>query len=322
MFAAPEEAVPVESKPVARMTSGAVRALKDTFSDVERQYEVLREQLANGTVAIELDPDTIDSSPYADRFEEQDLDAEAALRASIADHGQEMPILVRGHAARPGRYQAAYGHRRIRATRALGIKVRAYVRELSDEDLAVAQGIENFREELSFVERAAFAMTLEGAGFQRSVIQKALSIDRTEVSKLIAVAKAVPADLQKAIGRAPKVGRPRWLALAEAIADPKVLARVRKTAQSPAFLEANTNDRLSLLLSAARKKDTGQTTTGPVSIRSGDGAEIARVVQTAKQARIEISRREDREFADFLVSKLPDLYRSYKNERRGSDDGE
>jgi ParB family chromosome partitioning protein len=233
-----------------------------------------------------------------------------------------MPILVREHPARPGRYQAAYGHRRIRATRSLGIKVRAYVRELSDEDLAVAQGIENFREELSFIERAAFAMTLEEAGFQRSVVQTALSIDRTEVSKLIAVARAVPADIQKAVGRAPKVGRPRWLALADAIADPKVLAKARNATQSSAFLQANTNDRLSLLLAAVRKADGSQRTAGPVSIRSSDGAEIARVVQTAKQARIEISRREDEEFADFLVSKLPDLYRTYKNERRGSDEGE
>ena len=317
MFAAPEEAPPTDARPVARVTSGAVRSLKDTFSDVERQNEALREQLATGTVAIELDPATIDPSPFSDRFEEQDESADASLKQSIAENGQEIPILVREHPTKPGRYQSAYGHRRVRVTRSLGIKVKAYIRELTDEDLVVAQGIENSgREDLSFIERAAFALTLEEAGFQRSVVQSALSIDRAEVSKLIAVAKAVPADLQKAIGRAPKVGRPRWLALADAIADGKALTRVRKLAQSDAFLAAHTNDRLSLLLAAARKTDTSDAGAPPVSIRGSDGAEIARVVRSAKRSRIEVG--EDAEFVDFLVSKLPDLHRSFKNERRGA----
>jgi ParB family chromosome partitioning protein len=323
MFAAPEETLPADARPVARVTSGAVRSLKDTFSDAERQYQALREQLAKGTVAIELDPALIDPSPFADRFEEQDSNADASLKQSIAENGQEIPILVREHPTMPGRYQAAYGHRRVRVTRTLGVKVKAYVRTLTDEDLVVAQGIENSgREDLSFIERSAFALTLEEAGFQRSLIQSALSVDRAEVSKLIAVAKAVPPDIQKAVGRAPKVGRPRWLALAEAITDPKALAKVRKVTQTDAFLSAHTNDRLTLLLGAARKKDTNNSAARPASIRSGDGTEIARVVQTAKVSRIEIDRVEDGEFVDFLVSKLPDLYRSYRHERRETNDGE
>lgn len=324
MFAAPEESLPADARPVARVTSGAVRSLKDTFSDVERQYEALREQLAKGTVAIELDPAIVDPSPFADRFEDQDPSADASLKQSIAESGQEIPILVREHPTKPGRYQSAYGHRRVRVTRSLGIKVKAYVRDLTDEDLVVAQGIENSgREDLTFIERAAFALTLEEAGFPRSLIQSALSIDRTEVSKLIAVAKAVPADLQKAIGRAPKVGRPRWLALADAIADAKTLTKVRRVTQADAFLSAHTNDRLTLLLAAAKKTDgAGTGGSEPLSIRSSDGAEIARIVRTAKRSRIEVVHGDDEEFADFLVSKLPDLYRSYRNERRGANKDE
>lgn len=322
MFAAPEDAPSTDAKPVARVSSGAVRSLKDTFSDVERQYEELREQLATGSVAIELDPEVIDPSPFSDRFEDQDPHADASLRQSIAENGQEIAILVREHPDKPGRYQAAYGHRRIRVTRALGKKVKAYVRELSDEDLVVAQGIENSgREDLSFIERAAFAMTLEEAGFPRSLIQSALSVDRTEVSKLIAVATAVPTDIQKAIGRAPKVGRPRWLALADAISDSKLLAKIRKAVLSDGFLAAHTNDRLSFLLAVAKEKDSAKRTNDPISIRSTDGAEIARVVRTDKRSRLEIAHADNGKFADFLVSKIPDLYRSYKNERKeGIDD--
>lgn len=321
MFAAPDEVPSADTKPVARVTSGAVRSLKDTFSDVERQYEALREQLAKGSVAIELDPHAIDPSPFSDRFEEQDTSADASLKQSIAEKGQEIPILVREHPKSPGRYQTAYGHRRIRVTRELGLKVKAYVRELSDEDLVVAQGIENSgRENLSFIERAAFALTLEEAGFARSLIQSALTVDRTEVSKLIAVATSVPGDLQRAIGRAPKVGRPRWLALADAISDSKVLAKVRKVALSDSFLAVATNDRLSYLLSAAKDKDGVKPGSDPVSIRNTEGTEIASVQRTAKRSRVEIAHVDNGEFADFLVSKIPDLYRSYKNERRGEND--
>lgn len=318
MFAAPEEPPPADSKGVPRVTSGAMLRLKDTFSDAERQNVALREQLATGTVAIELDPVSIDPSPFSDRFEDQDPAADASLKQSIAERGQEIPILVREHPTSPGRYQSAYGHRRVRVTRALGIKVKAYVRELTDEDLVVAQGIENSgREDLSFIERAAFALTLENAGFQRSLIQSALSVDRAEVSKLIAVAKAVPADLQKAVGRAPKVGRPRWLVLADAVTDGKVLTRVRKATQTDAFLSAHTNERLALLLVAAKRTVGAVGSAGePVTVRNSDGAEIARVVRTGKRSRIEVA--EDAEFVDFLVSKLPDLHRSFRIEKRGA----
>jgi len=321
MFAAPEDTASAENKQTARVSSGAVRSLKDTFSDVEREYQALREQLATGSVAIELDPASVDPSPFSDRFEEQDSEADASLKQSIANNGQEIPILVREHPTKPGRYQTAYGHRRVRVTRSLGIKVKAYVRELTDEDLVVAQGIENSgREDLSFIERAAFAFTLESAGFQRSVIQSALSIDRAEVSKLIAVAKAVPADIQKAIGRAPKVGRGRWQALAEVAVDPQALVRIRETADTDALRRAHTNDRLSLLLAAAKKRNAPTETKRPVVLHSDEGAEIARFVQTEKLARIEISRVDDEDFADFLASRVPDLYRAYKNERSGLDE--
>ena len=127
--------------------------------------------------------------------------------------------MLRPHPKASGRYQSAYGHRRIRAARELGVLVKAIIRELSDENLVVAQGLENSpREDLSFIERAVFAMHIEDAGHTRSVIQDALSIDRAEASKLLAVARAVPAVVQ-AIGKAPKVGRGRWQALADLFKD-------------------------------------------------------------------------------------------------------
>ena len=100
------------------------------------------------------------------------------------------------------------------------------IRDLTDAELVVSQGIENSaREDLSFIERAIFAFSLEEAGFERSTVQQALSIDRAEASKLLSVAKSVPAEVFRFIGRAPKVGRGRWLTLAEALQKPNAAKR-------------------------------------------------------------------------------------------------
>ncbi|MFP3581837.1 ParB/RepB/Spo0J family partition protein, partial [Arthrobacter sp. SIMBA_036] len=84
-------------------------------------------------------------------------------------------VLLRPHPEAKSRYQVAYGHRRLAATRKLGIKVRAVIRELTDEQLVVSQGQENSaRTNLSFIERALFAARLEERGFGRDVIMASL----------------------------------------------------------------------------------------------------------------------------------------------------
>lgn len=320
MFTAPEDPASAGNRtPPTRVTSGAVRSLQDTFSEAERSYQDLRAQLATGNIAIEIDPDLVDPSPFADRFKEQDAASFDALKLSISERGQEIPILVREHPTVTGRYQSAYGHRRVKATRELRIKIRAYVRTLSDEDLVVAQGIENSaREDLSFIERAVFALKLEDAGFQRAVVQSALSIDRAEASKLIAVAKAVPNDILNSIGRAPKVGRGRWQTLAERAADDKQLSRMRKVIQLDEFTAADTNERVALLLQGSHSREGTDKASASV-VRSSEGAEIAQLTRNGKLYRIQLNRAKHEGFADYLVDRLPDLYQSYKDERRDQD---
>src|SRR4029077_16333096 len=120
------------TSPLPRVSSGSVRSLKQTFSGVERENEELREKIAAGAVVLEVDPNLIDPSLIADRFEKSEDDRFEALKASIRQRGQEGPILTRAHSNVPGRYQSAYGHRRVRAARELGIPVKAILRNLSD----------------------------------------------------------------------------------------------------------------------------------------------------------------------------------------------
>lgn len=316
----PAAVAPTPATPLTRVTSGAVKSLKETFSGVERDYQALREQLATGTVAIEIDPARVDPSPFADRFSEQDPASFETLKASIAERGQEIPILVREHPAHPGRYQSAYGHRRVRALKDLGRPVKAYVRALTDEDLVLAQGIENSsREDLSFIERAVFALKLETAGFQRSVIQSALTIDRAEASKLIAVAKSVPSDIIDGIGRSPKIGRGRWQAFADVLQEEDVLARVRQALSTDKIRRLPTDERFSAVLTAASGREEEASEKDAVIATAKSGREIARLVPAGGKLRIILDAKRDAAFAEFVMRRLPGLYADFKNDRRRDD---
>lgn len=199
----------------ARVVSGAVGAVSRSLGRFEEQLKEAQELAASGERIFELSVSEIDPSFVRDRLTADD-EQHQQLIASIREHGQQVPILVRPSPSNPGRYQIAYGHRRFRACSALGVPVRAVIRMLDDSGLIIAQGQENSaRQDLSFIERALFATVLEEKGFSRDVSMAALSTDKTEISKLMSVVRAIPRDMLDGIGAAPKAGRTRWLGLAE-----------------------------------------------------------------------------------------------------------
>ena len=168
---------------------------------------------------VELDPALVDPSFVADRLSITS-ESQEVLIEQIRDHGQQVPILVRPYPGRPGEYQVAYGHRRLSAVRALGAKVRAVVRDLTDAQFVVSQGQENnARTDLSYIERAYFARKLEEGGFDRTVIMAALGVDKAALSKMISLTKRLPPKLIEAIGAAPATGRRRWEELADLLSD-------------------------------------------------------------------------------------------------------
>lgn len=320
LFIAPqEEPLSADNKLApTRVSSGSVRSLKESISDVERENDDLRRRLASSGAVVDVDPATIDPSPVRDRFDDQDPASFAALKASIDRRGQRVPVLLRPHPTAPGRYQSAYGHRRVRAARELGRSVKAVVGDLTDEDLVVAQGVENSeREDLSFIERAVFAMHLEDAGHPRSVIQEALSVDRAEASKLLAVVRAIPSDLIEAIGRAPKVGRPRWQSLADLIKAKDGLRAGRKSIVNPGFKNLDSDQRfLSVFQSASRASIVSTAPAETVHAESGEA--IAQVQRDTSKIKLTFNRETSSDFAVFLLEQLPRLFATYtasKSER-------
>lgn len=219
----PDPIAPRDNRPIAGFVpqersggpvGGITRTLGNITEKMERASELER-QLAAGQAIVELDPGLVDASFISDRLA-IDADELAQLVDQIREHGQQVPILVRPHPDARGRYQVAYGHRRLAATKELGLRVRAVVRDLTDGQLVVSQGQENSaRTNLSYIERALFASRLEERSFGREVIMAALSVDKAALSRMLIVIRQVPLELINIIGAAPNIGRRRWLELGE-----------------------------------------------------------------------------------------------------------
>ena len=218
---------------------------------------------------VELDPALIDNSFVPDRMEATE-EQNASFRDLIRQHGQNVPILVRPNPSNGERYEVAFGHRRLRAARELGIRVRAVVRSLTDEELVVAQGQENSgRTDLTFIERARFAARLEDRKFSREVIMSALNVDKAALSRLIAVATRIPPAVIDAIGPAPSFGRVRWQELTELVDEEGNRSRSLDIVKGPTFAALDTDKRFETLTTSAAGQ-AAACTTGSLGFRRRD----------------------------------------------------
>ena len=305
-----------------RTTSAAVKAMGLTLGSLSQEADEarrLREAIASGEQVIEVDPLNVERSPFSDRLTDDGRDDPEfeQLKASMAEHGQQVPVLLRLHpdparAAR-GIYQIAYGHRRVAAARALGRKVQAIVRALDDTELVVAQGKENAeRRALSFIERALFARALVEHGFDRSTAMTALSVHKSEMSRLLQVADAVPVHVVRAIGPAPKAGRPRWQALGELLAGDRG-GLAQDEIASDAFRAADSDARFQRLFNRlqASARRRSETKGRAVRIADGQGRAIAELARTGKTARITIADSAGQGFAEFVAERLPEMHAAF-----------
>lgn len=302
-----------------RVRTGAISAMGTSLQELTqgaRAAAKLHEQLVAGDHVVALDASLVDPSPIADRLP-ADLDPGFdQLVASIKQNGQQVPVLVRPSPSIEGRFQIAYGRRRLRALIQLGRPVKAIVRELSDDEVVVAQGRENLdRADLSFIEKALFAKRLEDAGYERSVIVAALSTDKADLSRYIAIARRVPEELARQIGPAAKAGRSRWSALAEALAKPKASSKVDDTVASEQFRSADSDTRFTLIAGAlapsVERAAKGEAWSTP------EGRRAARIERRGTQTAITFDEKRVPEFATFVAERLDALYAEFANEQGG-----
>jgi ParB family chromosome partitioning protein len=292
----------------ARVGAGVIGAAHRAIDDIRAERDRLKAIVEAGGGAIrELDPSLIDPSPYPDRLNEDDESDFEAFKRSMLDDGQKVPIQVRSHPAVSGRYQIVYGHRRWRAAKELGRLVRAIEVEMSDLDLVVAQGIENAnRQDLTWIERALFASRMDAAGIKARDIYAALAIEDAELARMRSVYRALPSDVIEAIGRAPKIGRPRWVEFAKAVASsPGALLTVRNTLSQLHPRPAVSDERFQRAFDSIRppvsqRKDATE-------LSDPNGAKLGDLKVSAKEIRIVAEGQRGVEFLKFVEKELSAL---------------
>jgi ParB family chromosome partitioning protein len=302
----PEDEAPM------RGPAGPVRSMALTLGRMEEESRAMQEALLSGERVVELDPELVDMSFVRDRLADLPQDLADELVRSIEENGQEVPILVRQHPDDDARYQVVYGHRRLQALRLLGRKVQAIIRTLDDVDVVIAQGIENSaRRNLSYVERAVFAFNLESKGFERSVIMKALSTDKTELSKLISVARTIPMDVIRAIGAAPAAGRRKWIALAQGWTN-ATTSRLRKLLGSTEFAEQDSDRRFELVVAELARKPDRQAVSEHEWAPKQPGKINGRIRSTADSFTLTLKTGDAADFGEYISRHLDDLYDAFR----------
>lgn len=260
----------------------------------------------------ELDPNKIDDWGPIDRLEEftavnveDDDESFEGLKNSIREGGQQVPILVRRSKATEGRFEAIYGRRRLKACREIGIKVRANVQDIDDATALLAKGLENAaRRNLSFYEKARFAVAIQTAGHDAATVRQVLNLSASGHSHLTKVTQNVPVKIGDLIGAAPKSGRPKWTELAELFLSKKLTERVALDILARNSASSGSDDRLEFLIREATKRGA-KTSSGVreitplegVTIKAGRGTLSLSVKKSGANA----------EFATWLESNLAEI---------------
>ncbi len=288
-----------------RVAAGVIGATQRTLTDIRQERDRLVAELAVSGVTQEVDPSLVDPSPFRDRLPDDDTVAFEAFKATIACDGQKVPVELRHHPSLLGRFQLVYGHRRWRAAQELGLRLKAFVVEIDDRELAIAQGIENSaRQDLSWIEKAVFAWQMEMVGIKARDIRAALFVDDPEIARFRLVCRTLGMDLIKAIGRAPKVGRPRWIDLAIRIGEEAEWpVRLGKTL---AATKVSSSDERFFACMAAVVGPPSAPRNG-LALLGSTGRRFGKVAYTDRAIKLQIDKREAGAFLAFFEQELPQL---------------
>jgi ParB family transcriptional regulator, chromosome partitioning protein len=294
----------ISGNPVPRVGAGVIGATQRTMTDIREERDRLLAQVEAGGW-LEIDPALIDPSPFPDRLPDDDAVGFSALRQTMAEEGQKVPVELRRHPDQNGRFQIVYGHRRWRAALELGIRVKAFVTDLNDRDMVIAQGIENAaRQDLSWIEKALFAHQMDLAGIKARDIRAALVVDDPEIARFRSVCRTLGVDVIRLIGRAPRAGRPRWGELvAGVLSNPRLLARISQTLAAAKDLPSDARFTACLaLLSEPAGKPRQQ-----VPLKAVNGKAFGAVVFSPDGFRLRIEKSRADAFIAFFEEELPAL---------------
>ena len=162
---------------------------------------------------------------------------------------------------------------------------------------------------MSWIERALFVDRMDKAGIKPRDIRAALSVDDPELARLRQVCRAIPVELIEAIGRAPKVGRPRWVELATAVRQNGLVGSIRQTLSDDKVSGLSSDERFNRVLTMIKTK-----TAGPpdrIELKSPGGKIVACASFAPGQVKLTVDKDSSDAFSNFLKEELPLLMKQF-----------
>jgi ParB family chromosome partitioning protein len=288
--------------PISEQVREVARATGEAYEDLKAEME---RAAAEGRLVIEVDPGEVQDSAHRDRDERAFADAGfLELVASIRDEGQIAPVALR----RAGRgYETVFGHRRVRACRTLGRKVRAVVLEGDDKALVRRMLVENaVRRDLSPIEKARAWQRLLASGlFTRQELGATLQVTPQQISNVVVLAE-LPGELLELVGdwRELGINAGRRLLAAWAAAGrrlpPELAERIRAAGGGAA-------KRAQLLTRALQAAGRGAGEGDSEVIRAKDGRKLARLTRAGGQLVLRFQPDLDEAIVRALARRVPEL---------------
>lgn len=301
-------AVPI-ARAIETQHRNAMSELKALEASIERSKEA-------GLVIEEIDPALADPSPYWDRdmrFLEDPSFAE--FREDVRRQGQQSPALLRPHPTEPGRFETCFGHRRLFACRALGIKLRAVVQRLSEAQMAGAAYSENtHRQGVSILEQSrALSRYIDRGVFpSKQALADALNVSRSHISNLTSYAE-IPENVLKALGDW------RKCTFREAI---QLLKASRDAVQGPLMIERAAHliaEEPDLGFAARLKLLLGRNTDSPAEkeeLLDAAGRKIAAIKRGKGSVTLSFTSQNGEELAELVWARLPAMLGTTQKSRR------
>lgn len=187
--------------------------------------EPRRQQPSDGEIIRELDTSLIDEWEMVDRHMAEFGDMDSLIE-QITDLGQRIPALVRPKDG--GRFELIYGRRRLTACREIGIKLKAVVKKIDDQEAFLEMFVENSgREDVSTWTKAMSIKRALDSGIYKnqSALATKLNISRSHLTNLMAYTR-IPEAVSDAIGPMHRVGVDMAVKLAKLTEDPSTHERL------------------------------------------------------------------------------------------------
>jgi ParB family chromosome partitioning protein len=288
---------------------------------IHEKGEALEKLLAEGERIIEVEPDEVAPSSLQDRFDgSYDEAAIEEIIRSMRESGQIVPGLVRPSKTGDKPYQIVFGRRRLAAAQKLGIKFRAILRDLTDEQAIIFQGEENTnRNDLSFIEKCVFALLQERAGYKRDTIAASLSTGKSHVSEMLQIADSIPRETLILVGRSPDIGRRRWVEFHKCWIARKDGADVIKSALE--ISDSAGGERFALALAALSTKSAPVVAPAAKNEIILDGDALATITYAKSGVKLAFSKVVPSEFVDFVGERLSSLHQEFLMREKTNKEG-